>query len=45
MNQIKTLCYDMLVDIIDIAEKKPSLVKPQAVREESKSSSSSINQF
>jgi len=30
MNQIKTLCYDMLLDIIEVAEKKNLQVKPQS---------------
>jgi hypothetical protein len=28
MNQIKTMCYDMLLEIIDVAEKKNDFKRP-----------------
>jgi hypothetical protein len=32
MNQIKTLCYDMLLDIIDVAEKKEQTKPPEVLQ-------------
>lgn len=32
MNQIKTLCYDMLLDIIDVAEKKEQTQPPEVLQ-------------
>jgi hypothetical protein len=37
MNQIKTLCYDMLVDIIEVAEKKDRVKKPSDKRSDNES--------